>query len=607
MPIALVTLVDIQKQYFISKVGLALEEILRNDAFCAYTVLSSSTVFVVPDATQDERFMHIPLVTGHNHLRFYAGAAICVDGMKIGSLCVMDTKPHHNFRTTHKTILQEITASISDIITIRRERNLEIQRTCATLSASLMRYVLYPLKIVTNEAIKLEQKIRQTMQSNSQDFSIILEDKIPHFHVSLHFLDDAVRSGVKLNLFLLQQERSLRSSKEDFLYSLQHSKVPECISLSTELESMFFEVSKSVHFDSASFSGNVLSYLWNSIDKYEDDNHFDHKSVDLMSKSDSRTMLDILQSRLSSSSSSSNLTTGLFSPAQCKDVFVDSGLLWASLYAVMSSQQPYWYRIQLSSGIAQNDQKVGDMATTLLRFTFHEYKEHTSPVMPATSMIEYDLGLLQTVLRTIGGNVRCCENLPPYTRIIEVSFPGVVILTDSVQSLSSTSREVCTVHTTSYSSLRHSDRCVLTSSRSSMSLYPCVHLPESEMVSKPVKRNASILSSLLEINTVEAVETYSAKHCDDDYGHFVDHDCQHDCISRCDAFTPTIDPLESHRLLHQDYDIMDEIIGSNTVGSVRSLGESIGSNAPTVIGVASNIVSRVRAIFQPTPKVYPIV
>lgn len=95
MPIALISLVDSERQWFKAQVGLeGVRETSRELAFCSHTIRENS-VMEVRDATKDSRFLDNPLVTGEPGIVFYAGAPITLPlGEKIGSVCVIDTKPN---------------------------------------------------------------------------------------------------------------------------------------------------------------------------------------------------------------------------------------------------------------------------------------------------------------------------------------------------------------------------------------------------------------------------------------------------------------------------------------------------------------------------------
>lgn len=93
VPIALVSLVDAERQWFKARVGLALQQTARDISFCGHAILGDD-VLVVEDALRDARCADNPLVTQFPGIRFYAGAPLrSSDGLRVGTLCVMAPRP----------------------------------------------------------------------------------------------------------------------------------------------------------------------------------------------------------------------------------------------------------------------------------------------------------------------------------------------------------------------------------------------------------------------------------------------------------------------------------------------------------------------------------
>ena len=103
VPIALVSLVDVDRQWFKSKQGIDASETPRSISFCSHAIVEDH-IMEIPDAREDIRFFDNPVVTGDPHVRFYAGCPIKISGgHAVGTLCLVDREPR-SVSYTHLTL-----------------------------------------------------------------------------------------------------------------------------------------------------------------------------------------------------------------------------------------------------------------------------------------------------------------------------------------------------------------------------------------------------------------------------------------------------------------------------------------------------------------------
>jgi GAF domain-containing protein len=139
-PISVMSLVDEDRQWFKSKIGIEAHQTPREHAFCAHAIMSSE-MFVVPDASQDARFANNPLVVGEPHVRFYAAAPLAApNGHHIGALCVIDRVPRQlspgqlvALRTLSRQVMAQVVLGknlhdLRAVLKAREEVELDMER-----------------------------------------------------------------------------------------------------------------------------------------------------------------------------------------------------------------------------------------------------------------------------------------------------------------------------------------------------------------------------------------------------------------------------------------------------------------------------------------------
>jgi len=137
VPIAVVSLVDANRQWFKSCIGMEASETPRDVSFCAHAILGDE-ILMVPDTLADERFRDNPLVTGEPNIRFYAGCPLMItNGGKAGTLCLIDLKPraldaeerallHDLARMAEQELAAIQLATLDDLTLLSNRRGFEV-------------------------------------------------------------------------------------------------------------------------------------------------------------------------------------------------------------------------------------------------------------------------------------------------------------------------------------------------------------------------------------------------------------------------------------------------------------------------------------------------
>lgn len=139
--IALISLVDKDRQWFKSALGLTVRETPRDISFCTHAIRNTE-VFVVRNALEDARFRDNPLVTGEPHVRFYAGAPLMAsNGHPLGTFCVIDHTPHVAFTAAEERLLKDFAGAVVDFfemqLAIRDRRAKSVTQNEAIQDAAL--------------------------------------------------------------------------------------------------------------------------------------------------------------------------------------------------------------------------------------------------------------------------------------------------------------------------------------------------------------------------------------------------------------------------------------------------------------------------------------
>ncbi len=227
-PIALISLVDVERQWFKSKLGLTVSQTDRIIAFCSHTILTNE-LLVVTDAHADERFAGNPMVIGDPHIRFYCGAPLITpDGHRIGALSVIDHVPRElspeqmeALRVLSRQVMEHLTldrqhrelvASVN--ARLKAERQLEIsEATFRTLSETAASGIL----VYRGDHILYANRAAEHISGYSRDelsrmsmWALIHADFQAELRARVNALTEDQRSAARLEFQIVQKNGGLR-------------------------------------------------------------------------------------------------------------------------------------------------------------------------------------------------------------------------------------------------------------------------------------------------------------------------------------------------------------------------------------------------------------
>lgn len=228
-PIALVSIVDSERQWFKSKVGIDATETARDLSFCGHAI-HSNELFEIEDSTQDERFRDNPLVTGAPNVIFYAGQPIVTsEGHKIGTLCVIDQMPR-KLDDSQKRSLFILAQHIRQLLDLRLSN--------MKLSQAVLDIERKSLEMVQNAKLISQGRLASGIAHEINNPLAIIDGRFQQLLIEM----EKVEAGSKTEMLVTSIQKAiirirdiikgmLEFSRDDNSYEVENVLLSDCLNM----------------------------------------------------------------------------------------------------------------------------------------------------------------------------------------------------------------------------------------------------------------------------------------------------------------------------------------------------------------------------------------
>lgn len=268
-PISLISLLDINRQWFKATVGVDLRETIRDVSFCAHTIEEEEDFMAVGDLTKDERFKENPFVLNAPYVKSYAGVSLITEeGLKIGTVCILDDKPRtfsenelENLRLLSKHTIKLIKMRKHSEVIKNRNNTLElVNKNLEAFTYTVAHDVKAPLRTMSSFSSILLKKYKDKLEKEDTDY--------------LTFINESSKDLSGYTSDLLEFSKKIQISVDDYEYIELASLLDKITLLLNQKKevSIVFSKEQQIIFTPPKVLRQVLQNLISNSIKYRDTN-----------------------------------------------------------------------------------------------------------------------------------------------------------------------------------------------------------------------------------------------------------------------------------------------------------------------------------------------